>query len=210
MDIIDLGGRASLGANLFGGIQTVNVTGAAAPSGQVGATLTLIRSSASTDPTLKLVSIAGGGSVNAYRVNGSVASPTAVLDTQQILQLQATGRASVANDATGNPAVIDIFANGDWTDSNYGTTLRVRLTPTGSVTLAEIFRADGIGITVAAGRVLKTTPVTVTTLPAAATAGSGSRAFVSDATVTTFASIVAGSGANPVPVYSDGTNWRIG
>jgi hypothetical protein len=36
------------------------------------------------------------------------------------------------------------------------------------------------------------------------------RCMVSDATVTTFASIVAGGGANRVPVYSDGTNWRIG
>lgn len=54
------------------------------------------------------------------------------------------------------------------------------------------------------------TPVyTVATLPAAATFAR-SRAFVSDANATTFASIVVGGGANLVPVYSDGTNWRIG
>ena len=56
----------------------------------------------------------------------------------------------------------------------------------------------------------KMTPVTVANLPAAGTIGSGAKAFVSDATATTFASIVAGGGANVVPVYSDGTNWRIG
>lgn len=50
----------------------------------------------------------------------------------------------------------------------------------------------------------------VATLPSAATAGVGARAFVSDATATTFASTVAGTGANKVPVYSDGTNWKIG
>lgn len=55
-----------------------------------------------------------------------------------------------------------------------------------------------------------TTPSLVAALPSAVTAGAGARRFVSDATVTTFASIVAGTGANPVPVYSDGTNWRIG
>jgi hypothetical protein len=49
---------------------------------------------------------------------------------------------------------------------------------------------------------------TVAALPAAGSAGR--RAFVNDATVTTFASVVAGSGANHVPVYDDGTNWRIG
>lgn len=51
---------------------------------------------------------------------------------------------------------------------------------------------------------------TVATLPRASGVGKGSRAFVSDANATTFATIVAGGGANSVPVYSDGTNWRIG
>lgn len=51
---------------------------------------------------------------------------------------------------------------------------------------------------------------TVATLPAAGSAGQGARATVTDANATTFASIVAGGGANVVPVYSDATNWRIG
>ena len=38
----------------------------------------------------------------------------------------------------------------------------------------------------------------------------GARAIVTDATATTFASVVAGSGTNTVPVYGDGTFWRIG
>ena len=54
------------------------------------------------------------------------------------------------------------------------------------------------------------TVYTVATLPSAATSGAGARAFVSDANATTFASIVAGGGASKVPVYSDGTNWKIG
>jgi hypothetical protein len=57
---------------------------------------------------------------------------------------------------------------------------------------------------------LKLSAVTVAALPAAGTIGAGGRAFVSDATATTFASVVAGGGANAVPVYSDGTSWRIG
>lgn len=51
---------------------------------------------------------------------------------------------------------------------------------------------------------------TVASLPAAATAGAGARAFVTDATVTIFASTVVGGGANAVPVVSNGTNWIIG
>ena len=54
------------------------------------------------------------------------------------------------------------------------------------------------------------TVYTVATLPSAVTLGAGTTTFVSDANATTFASIVAGGGSNKVPVYSDGTNWRIG
>jgi hypothetical protein len=55
-----------------------------------------------------------------------------------------------------------------------------------------------------------TTPSLVSGLPSAATAGAGARAFVTDATATTFLSIVAGSGTNKVPVVSDGVHWLIG
>jgi hypothetical protein len=50
-----------------------------------------------------------------------------------------------------------------------------------------------------------------TTVAGLGTAGTaGRRSIVTDATVTTFASVVVGGGANKVPVYDDGTNWRIG
>ena len=57
---------------------------------------------------------------------------------------------------------------------------------------------------------LKTTPTTVAALPAAATAGAGARSFVSDANDTAFNAVVAGGSANNIPVFSDGTTWRIG
>lgn len=74
---------------------------------------------------------------------------------------------------------------------------------------------DGAGLKVqgAAGGAtawIKVLPVAVASLPAASTAGAGAKSFVSDANATTFASIVAAGGSNNVPVYSDGTNWRIG
>jgi hypothetical protein len=56
-------------------------------------------------------------------------------------------------------------------------------------------------------------PRTVANLTAAATAGAGARAFVSDSddpAAGNFGEIVTGGGSNKVPVYSDGTNWRIG
>ena len=60
------------------------------------------------------------------------------------------------------------------------------------------------------GRIVKTGSTVVASLISAATAGAGARMFVTDATVTTFNSTVAGGGANKVPVVSDGTNWLIG
>lgn len=51
---------------------------------------------------------------------------------------------------------------------------------------------------------------TVATLPSASLAGPGMKVFVTDATATTFASVVTGGGTNGVPAYSDGTNWRVG
>ena len=68
-----------------------------------------------------------------------------------------------------------------------------------------------------AARVIALAPVifknyTVATLPAAASNTYG-KAFVTDANATMTAgigAIVVGGGANIVPVYSDGTNWRIG
>ncbi len=57
---------------------------------------------------------------------------------------------------------------------------------------------------------LKVEAVTVANLPSAADSGAGARAMVSDATATTFASTVAGGGANIVPVFSNGTDWKIG
>lgn len=66
----------------------------------------------------------------------------------------------------------------------------------------SLSRFDGIVIT---------TSHTVATLPSAG--NKGARSFVSDATATLTAgigAIVAGTGANNVPVVADGTNWRIG
>jgi len=49
-----------------------------------------------------------------------------------------------------------------------------------------------------------------TDLPDATLAGVGARAFVTDSSVSTFGTTVAGGGAIKVPVYSDGTNWKVG
>lgn len=54
------------------------------------------------------------------------------------------------------------------------------------------------------------TNYTVATLPSAVTSGVGARSFVTDALGPTFGATVVTGGAVAVPVYSDGTNWRVG
>jgi len=54
------------------------------------------------------------------------------------------------------------------------------------------------------------TNYTVATLPSAVTSGKGSRSFVTDALAPVFGSTVASGGAVATPVYSDGTNWKVG
>jgi hypothetical protein len=58
--------------------------------------------------------------------------------------------------------------------------------------------------------VIKGTNYTVATLPSASTSGVGARAFVTDALTPTFGVTVVTGGAVATPVYSDGTNWKVG
>ena len=55
-----------------------------------------------------------------------------------------------------------------------------------------------------------TVPTVAAKLPVASMAMQGARGFVTDATATTFLSIVAGGGSNAVPVVCNGTNWLVG
>jgi hypothetical protein len=54
------------------------------------------------------------------------------------------------------------------------------------------------------------TNYTVATLPSAVTSGKGARSFVTDALAPVFGATVAAGGAVATPVYSDGTNWKVG
>jgi hypothetical protein len=78
-----------------------------------------------------------------------------------------------------------------------GTNQDIRLVPSGT------------GI-VRFPRPIRTDTTTVASLTAAGTVGVGSRFFVSDALAPVFGNAVTGGGAVPVPVYSDGTIWRVG
>jgi hypothetical protein len=71
------------------------------------------------------------------------------------------------------------------------------------------FRIPGLTITGGA-KYMNFGSSTVALLPAAATAGLGARAFVTDALAPSFGVAVTGGGAVSIPVYSDGTTWLVG
>ena len=73
-------------------------------------------------------------------------------------------------------------------------------------TLIEYIQSN-LGAVIA--NTVQTTPQTYAQLPTAV-GNAGARAFITDGSSTTFAATVAGGGANKVPVYSDGTVWKVG
>jgi hypothetical protein len=79
----------------------------------------------------------------------------------------------------------------------------------GSTTSIAIGSTTGTSITTING-ITKQQTYTVATLPSAVTSGVGARSFVTDALAPTFGATVVTGGAVAVPVYSDGTNWKVG
>ena len=79
----------------------------------------------------------------------------------------------------------------------------------GSTTNIAIGSTTGTSITTING-ITKQQTYTVETLPSAVTSGLGATSFVTNALAPTFGATVVTGGAIPVPVYSDGTNWRVG
>lgn len=58
--------------------------------------------------------------------------------------------------------------------------------------------------------VIAATTYTYATLPSPSTSGAGARSFITDCNTTTFGAAAAGGGSDAVPVWSDGTSWRVG
>jgi hypothetical protein len=111
---------------------------------------------------------------------------------------------------TGGNLVIATGTNGSNRDIVFGTggfTANAEFARMSDANNAfELYRANAAVV----ATIVKTTPVTVSALPAAATAGAGARAFVTDADSTTFNAPAVGGAGNAMPVFSNGTGWFIG
>ena len=176
---------------------------------------------------------AESSSLTALRVRG-VASQTAALQEWQnnsgdVLSSVDSGGSLIFGADTVSPVSRSISGQGSrtGTDTNIaGAALTIRPGKgTGNATPGALILQSYVAVASGTGAQTATTTLTlnngvpvfpsftVANLPAAATAGAGARAFVTDSNQTTTAGIgtnVAAGGANFNPVYCDGTNWKIG
>jgi hypothetical protein len=176
------------------------------------------------------LAVTGTANVSGIVNFGSTLNVAGQLNTSNsITSLTATSKVNIGTDSGGSISLgrTDGTASAPYIDFNSSATAvdfdaRISVgAGNGTVGAATLTIAAGslaIGNTNVTGALttssyVKTTAMAVASLPSAATAGVGARSFVTDSTVAAsgnFGAIVAGTGANPVPVYSDGTNWRIG
>jgi hypothetical protein len=142
---------------------------------------------------------------------------SAVADTDEFPAVETTGTGPVKKLATkirdyvlgtGSGNVINktnfFVRNDGWIVTSFGAGFNSWY-DTGGGIIADATS----GTTVSFTKMVATVSGTVSGLPSAS-GTTGCRRFVTDANATTFNSIVAGGGSNNVPVFSDGTNWRIG
>lgn len=187
----------------------------------VSSTLWAINSAGSGQGTFMAAS---GGSLSWSSSSTSVLSST---DTFISRGAAATIQLGTANAASPVAQTLRSQGSRPGTDSNVGggnfTIQAAAGTGTGAISSlilqSPLVVASGTGVqtqttglTIKAGTAVLAS-YTVATLPAAATAGAGATAFVTDASTTLVLGLggaVVGGGANKVPVYSDGTNWIIG
>jgi hypothetical protein len=126
-----------------------------------------------------------------------------------------TLRVQSVSTGTSNTAGVDWTLQGSrGTGTGAGGKIIFQTAPAGSTGSTQGTYTTALTIQsdqgVVAASYVKTLSTTVASLPSASTAGSGARAFVTDASATTFLSTVTGGGANKVPVVSDGSVWLIG
>ena len=123
--------------------------------------------------------------------------------------------ATLATDATSANAVAGANVSGTvplaTTAGTVTTAAQPNITSTGTLTSLTVSGNVTGQSYVSAATALQTTPVITSALPAAATAGTGARAMVTDADAgSVFGAALTGAGSLTLPVFSDGTIWRVG
>lgn len=175
-------------------IQGANVTGAVSSATTAGTVTTAAQSN-----------ITSVGTLTGLNVNGNITAANITANTG-VFTGNGSGLTNLAGanvtGQVGNALVAGtVYDNAQPNITSVGTLSSLDVT--GNVSSNNVI----------SNNMVKTTVVTFATLPSAADAGAGARAFISDGNIAAtgnFAAQVQGGGSNNVPVYSDGTNWYIG
>lgn len=217
------GGDADIGLNLVpkgtgtvqaAGVPVVTTTGAQTLTNKTLTTPTL------TSPTMTAPVLGTPASGNLTNCTGGPTFTNAVLVTPAI----GTPSAGVLTNCTGLPIATGIsgLAAGVATFLATPSSLNLKSAVTDETGSGALVFADTptlitpvLGNSTGSNHTTtgfqRTTPVTVGTLGSAAFTGARHAVTDSNATLTAgIGAVVAGGGANIVPVFADGTNWRIG
>jgi hypothetical protein len=188
----------AIGSGTLSAGGTINLSGSAANPVSLGTnvstgTITIGRSGGAATGTITLgqstasqtVNIGGTGNI----INVGAALGTGTLTFGRSTQAQTVNIATGANSSSVTKAV-NIGTNG----------------ASGSTTNIAVGSTAGTSTTTVNG-LLKLQTYLVANLP---TGSAGAKSFVTNALAPTFGAAVAGGGAVGVPVYHDGTSWKVG
>ncbi len=153
------GAFTTLGAT---GLVTINNTGGTAPTPALPL-INLVGSS--TNRVVNLFTFGGNSAILARRANGTVSSPTALLNGENAFVIRTGGYGATAFDG-GNGASIQFPATENWTDSAQGQNVLITATENGATVSSTIATFSSTGLNSTA--IGATTPSTVaaTTLSA--------------------------------------------
>jgi len=196
--------NATLDTNQTTGTLTIGGTGAtgAITLGQSTSTQTVNIATGTTSSAI--VNIGGAGaSIGAINIGRSTGTQTITLGSG-LVTTSATRTINIGTGSAGT-GISNVTIGKQSGTVNHTTILNGRY-----VTLNASTTLSLASPTISIGQNLVQTTMLVADLPSLTGVVTGSRAFVSDALAPTFGSTVVGGGAVGVPVYYDGTSWKVG
>ena len=166
----------------------INFTGAAATTVNIG--------NNSTSGAINIGRVGNGGGT--ITIGQNTSGTTINIHTGVVTS--GTKTLNLGSNSTGGSTIIGIgVATGSKTiNIGTGSTTNASTITIGSIVAASATTVNGL---------LKQNTYTVANLP---TGTAGSRSFVTNALAPTFGAAVVGGGAVGIPVYHDGTSWKVG
>lgn len=175
-------------------------TGATGPAGPTGAT-------GPTGPQGPAGEIGTDPVVETLTANAQISAPNVTVSSEITFNAGTQVTEDAANQlAIRSGATAQSLAVYRTSSSGNAVYERVRLVADGT---RFYLRPETAGSTLRP-LIVRMAPQTVSALPTASSAGTGARAVVSDASSPVFANAVTGGGSTLIPVYSDGSVWRVG